>query len=128
MSSGSNCKRALLGTKNSTPFRAARGYTAAIRKNSSNPSPGHVPSLTVKLGQRSGDLAAGAATYNWRVVTPNAPAVPVLVAQTTAPSHTFSGLTPGLVYPVTASAVNSRDADGDLIRSREFNGPGKVAR
>ena len=96
--------------------------------------PGHVPSLIVKRGHRSGDLAAravpmaGAAIDNWRVVTPNAPAVPVLVAQTTAPSNTFSGLTPGLVYPVTASAVNSRDADGDFIRSREFHGPGKVAR
>ena len=71
------------------------------------------PTVTVKLGAKSGDLAAkaapmaGAATYNWRVVTPNAPAVPVLVAQTTAASNTFSGLTPGLVYQVTANAVSS---------------------
>ena len=71
------------------------------------------PTVTVKLGTRSGDLAAkavpmaGAAIYNWRVTTATSPAAPVLTAQTTAASNTFSGLTPGLVYQVTANAVSS---------------------
>ena len=71
------------------------------------------PTVTVKLGERSGDLAAklpplaGAAIYNWRVTTASSPAVPVLTAQTTAASNTFSGLTPGVVYQVTANAVSS---------------------
>ena len=71
------------------------------------------PSVSVKLGNRSGDLAAklvpmaGAATYNWRVTTAATPPAQVLAAQTTAASNTFSGLTPGLVYQVTANAVSS---------------------
>ena len=71
------------------------------------------PTVTVKLGKRSGDLAArlgplaGAAIYNWRVTTAGAPATPVLTAQTTAASNTFSGLTPGVVYEVTANAVSA---------------------
>ena len=71
------------------------------------------PTVTLKLGRRSGDLAAkltplmGAAIYNWRVTTASSPAAPVLTAQTTAASNTFSGLTPGVVYQVTANAVSS---------------------
>ena len=71
------------------------------------------PTVTVKLGNKSGDLAAklapmaGAAVYNWRVTTATSPAAPVLTAQTTAASNTFSGLTPGVVYLVEANAVSS---------------------
>ena len=71
------------------------------------------PAVTVKLGSKSGDLAAklapmaGAAIYNWRVTTASSPAAPVFTAQTTAASHTFAGLTPGVVYQVTANAVSS---------------------
>ena len=74
------------------------------------------PTVTVKLGGRSGDLAAklaplaGAAIYNWRVTTASSPAAPVLTAQTTAASNTFSGLTPGVVYQVSANAVGSAGA------------------
>ena len=55
------------------------------------------PSVTVKLGQRSGDLAAkaapmvGAAIDNWRVSLATSPAAAVLTAQTTAASNTFPG-------------------------------------
>ena len=71
------------------------------------------PTVTVKLGSKSGDLAAklaplaGAAVYNWRVTTATSPAAPVLTAQTTAASNTFTGLTPGVVYQVSANAVSS---------------------
>ena len=71
------------------------------------------PSVTVKLGRKSGDLAAkavpmaGAAVYNWRVTTATSPTAPVLTTQTTAASNTFSGLVPGVVYQVTANAVSS---------------------
>ena len=71
------------------------------------------PTVTVKLGHRSGDLAAklvpmtGAAIYNWRVTTATSPAAPVLTAQTTAANHAFSALVPGVVYQVTANAVSS---------------------
>ena len=71
------------------------------------------PSVSVKLGNRSGELAAklapmaGAAIYNWRVTTATSPAAPVLTAQTTAASNIFSGLTPGVVYLVEANAVSS---------------------
>ena len=74
------------------------------------------PSVTVKLGQRSGDLAAkaapmvGAAIDNWRVSLATSPAAAVLTAQTTAASNTFSGLTPGVVYQVSANAVSSAGA------------------
>ena len=70
----------------------------------------------MKPESRSGDLAAklaplaGAAIYNWRVTTASSPAAPVLTAQTTAGSNTFSGLTPGVVYQVSANAVSSAGA------------------
>ncbi len=71
------------------------------------------PEVTVKLGDRSGDLAAkveplyGASTYQWRASLASSPAAPVQTALTTAASNVFSGLTPGLVYQITASAVGA---------------------
>ena len=71
------------------------------------------PSVTVKLGERSGDLAAkleplyGASTYQWRVSIASSPGTPVQTALTTAASNVFTGLTPGVVYQITASAVGA---------------------
>ncbi len=71
------------------------------------------PTVTVKLGERTGDLAAkvdplyGASTYHWRVSLASSPAAPVQTALTTAASNVFSGLTPGVVYQITASAVGA---------------------
>ena len=71
------------------------------------------PLVTVKLGERSGDLAAkleplyGASTYNWHVSIATSPGTPVQTAQTTAASNIFTGLTPGVVYQITANAVGA---------------------
>ena len=71
------------------------------------------PAVTVRLGSRSGDLAAkveplyGASTYNWRVSLASSPTTPVQTSQTTAASNTFTGLTPGVVYLVTVNAVGA---------------------
>ncbi len=69
--------------------------------------------LTVKLGGRSGQLDSkvepvpGASIYNWRCTPSTSPSAPVQTPQTTAGSHTFSGLTPGMVYSVEVNAVGS---------------------
>ena len=71
------------------------------------------PAETVKLGARSGDLAAkveplyGASTYNGRVAIASSPATQVQTSQTTAARNTFTGLTPGVVYLVTVNAVGA---------------------
>ena len=71
------------------------------------------PTVSVRLGVRSGDLAAkaeplyGASTYQWRVSLASSPGTPVQTALTTAASNAFTGLTPGVVYQITASAVGA---------------------
>ena len=73
------------------------------------PAPGN-PTLT--LGARSGELNAdvnpvfGASIYNWKL-TSNAPGAPVLTAQSTASNYTFTGLTPGVTYSLTANVVGA---------------------
>ena len=70
-------------------------------------------SLTVTLGDRSGELFAiaapvnGAAIYNWRVTTADAPNTVVQTDQTTAARTTFDNLTPGVVYNVECNVVGS---------------------
>lgn len=73
----------------------------------------HPPSnLQVKLGIRSGQLISkadpvpGASIYNWRV-TNAAQTNPTFTAQTTGARHTFSGLTPGVIYSVVVNAVGA---------------------
>ena len=74
------------------------------------PAPG---SVTLVLGDRSGDLKAatprmnGATGYNWILSTVANPGVAVQTASTPAARTTFSGLTPGVLYQVTVSAVGS---------------------
>lgn len=74
------------------------------------PPPGN---LTVTQGPRKGELRAvtaptkGAAIYSWRVSTATAPTVWMQTANTTAARNIFSGLTPGVIYRVEASVVNS---------------------
>ncbi len=69
--------------------------------------------LTLKLGTRSGQLVtkaepvSGASIYNWRLTTSAAPENPVQTRQTTAARHTFSGLTPGVIYNVEVNAVGA---------------------
>ncbi|MFM2296067.1 MAG: hypothetical protein RLZZ350_2480 [Verrucomicrobiota bacterium] len=69
--------------------------------------------LAVTFGPRSGELAAqaqpmnGAAIFNWRVTADGAPTVVVQAAQTTAASVAFTGLTPGVVYNISANVVGS---------------------
>ena len=48
----------------------------------------------------------GAATYNWTCTPATAGALP-LTGQSTAASFTFSGLTPGVSYTITANAVGA---------------------
>jgi len=73
------------------------------------PAPGN-PTLT--LGSLSGQLDAavnpvfGASIYNWKL-TSNAPGAPVLTGQSTASYYSFTGLTPGVTYSLTANAVGA---------------------
>jgi hypothetical protein len=68
--------------------------------------------LTVTNGMLKGGLDAavnpvfGAATYNWTCTAATPGAVPV-TGQSTAASYAFSGLTPGVSYTITASAVGA---------------------
>jgi hypothetical protein len=69
--------------------------------------------LTVTQGPLSGSLAAGvnpvfgASTYTW-TCTPATPAgATPITSQSTAASYTFSGLTPGVAYTITANAVGA---------------------
>jgi hypothetical protein len=68
--------------------------------------------VTLTLGARSGELDAGVnpvsgvLTYNWKL-TSNAPDAVPQTAQTSAASFTFAGLTPGVIYTVTANAVGT---------------------
>ncbi len=70
-------------------------------------------SLTVTLGDRSGELYAiaapvnGAAIYNWRVTAADAPNTVVQTDQTTAARTTFDNLTPGVLYNVECNVVGS---------------------
>ena len=69
--------------------------------------------LQVKLGTRSGQLTTkvepvqGASIYNWRVTASSSPDNPVQTRQTTGARHTFSGLTPGIVYNVEVNALGA---------------------
>jgi hypothetical protein len=73
------------------------------------PAPSH-PTLT--LGNRNGELDGsvnpvfGASIYNWKL-TSSVPGATVITEQTTASSYTFTGLTPGVTYTVTANAVGA---------------------
>ena len=49
----------------------------------------------------------GAAIYNWRLAAASAPTGYLQTAQTTAASHTFTGLTPGVVYLAQVNCVGS---------------------
>jgi hypothetical protein len=49
----------------------------------------------------------GAVTYNWQLVTTNAPTVILQTIETTAASVSFGGLTPGLIYQVIVNAVGT---------------------
>jgi len=49
----------------------------------------------------------GASIYNWRVTASSSPDNPVQTRQTTGARHTFSGLTPGIVYNVEVNAVGA---------------------
>ena len=68
---------------------------------------------TLSLGVHSGDLNAavepvyGAVTYNWRLALASAPTVTLQTDETTAAKTSFSDLTPGQTYVVTANAVGS---------------------
>ncbi len=68
--------------------------------------------LTVTHGALSGSLDGGvnpvfgASTYNWTCTPATAGATP-LTGQSTAASFTFSGLTPGVSYTITANAVGA---------------------
>ena len=78
--------------------------------------PAGIPSkpagLIVRHGLSSGDLAArvnavfGAVAYNWRL-TSAAPGFVTRLAQTTAAAHTFTGLTPGVIYAVAVNALGT---------------------
>lgn len=64
------------------------------------------------LGSRSGELDAsvnpvfGASIYNWKL-TSSVPGAAVLTQQTTASYCTFTGLTPGATYTMTANVVGA---------------------
>lgn len=68
--------------------------------------------LTVKLGDRSGELTVkaspvfGASIYNWRL-TNNTTGAVVQTAQTPSARTLFDSLTPGVVYAVTVNAVGT---------------------
>jgi hypothetical protein len=68
--------------------------------------------IHVSHGALSGSLDAsvspvfGASTYNWTCTAATAGATP-LTGQSTASSFTFSGLTPGVSYTITANAVGA---------------------
>ncbi len=69
--------------------------------------------LQVKLGARSGQLTTkvdpvqGASIYNWRVTQSSSPDNAVQTRQTTAARHTFTGLTPGVIYSVEVNAFGT---------------------
>lgn len=69
--------------------------------------------LTLKLGARSGQLVTkvdpvpGASIYNWRVTQSSSPDNAVQTRQTTAARHTFTGLTPGVIYSVEVNAFGT---------------------
>jgi hypothetical protein len=69
--------------------------------------------LQVSLGFFSGELDAsvapvfGALTYNWRLTTAAQPDVVVQSKQTSAANVTFTGLTPGVIYNLQASALGT---------------------
>lgn len=73
------------------------------------PAPGNP---TLALGSRSGELDAavnpvfGASIYNWKLTSSAAGEAP-RTAQTTASYFTFTGLTPGVTYSVTANVVGA---------------------
>jgi hypothetical protein len=64
------------------------------------------------LGSRSGELDAsanpvfGTSIYNWKL-TSSTPGAAVMTLQTTASYCTFTGLTPGVTYTVTANVVGA---------------------
>jgi hypothetical protein len=66
--------------------------------------------VTLTLGTRSGELDAGVnpvpgvLTYNWTLTSDEAAPQ---TAQSSAASFTFAGLTPGVIYTVTANAVGT---------------------
>lgn len=68
---------------------------------------------TLSLGVHSGDLNAsvapvyGAVTYNWQLALASAPTAILQTDETTAANTSFSGLTPGQTYVVTANVVGS---------------------
>jgi len=67
---------------------------------------------TLALGSRTGELNAavnpvfGAAIYNWTLTSSVAGAA-AQTTQTTASYATFTGLTPGVTYAVTANVVGA---------------------
>lgn len=69
-------------------------------------------STVLVLGARTGELNAGvkpvfgASVYNWQL-TSSAPGSAPQTAQSTASSITFTGLTPGVIYTVSANAMGA---------------------
>jgi hypothetical protein len=72
-------------------------------------------SVTLALGNKSGDLAAkanpvfGAVLYTWNL-TSNEPNSTPQTMQSTAARVTFSGLKPGVTYTVVANAIGTAGA------------------
>ena len=73
--------------------------------------------LTLTHGLGSGDLVAkinpvfGASSYTWRLTPGTTGATPIIIPSTAA-NYTFSGLTPGVNYTLTANAVGSAGPSG----------------